>query len=377
MYSKQFSFLAVLFGITLFVWSCGVTSETDEDGGCSDGADNDSDGDYDCYDSDCSGHLDCTGGDDDDSSTGDDDDDTSPTDLDGDGFEFPEDCDDGNPWVNPDAPEVCNDRDDNCNGLVDDGIADADGDSFNQCDDCDDSNAAINPDAEEICDGEDSDCNGLVFGDELDIDGDGMLGCDCDENLTGPNCDCDDTDPTVQPGATEECDPVDDDCDGDLLESFADEDSNGIPDCVEQDLDFDGYQWLTDCDDENAAVYPGAPEECNGIDDDCNGYADNDDFGEVDADMDGFLSCNDCDDTDAAFNAAAIESDCTDNNDYNCDGSVGHADNDNDGVEACESDCNDADPANNPGLPEICDQQDNNCDFLIDEGGVCDAPTSR
>ena len=138
--------------------------------------------------------------------------------------------------------------------LVDDGIVDADGDSFNQCDDCDDDNAAVNPDAEEICDGEDSDCNGLVFGDELDVDGDGMLGCDCDENLTGENCDCDDTDASVLPGATEECDPVDDDCDGDILEGFADEDSNGIPDCVEQDRDFDGYQWLDDCDDENAAV---------------------------------------------------------------------------------------------------------------------------
>ena len=376
MRSRHLSLIALLSCLVLFVWSCGVNSETDEEGGCSDGADNDSDGDFDCYDSDCAGHQDCAGGDDDDSA-GDDDDDDEPSDLDGDGYDFPEDCDDGNPWINPEAPEVCNDRDDDCNGLVDDGIPDGDGDSFDQCDDCDDGNANIYPEAPEICDGEDSDCNGLVFGDELDIDEDGMLSCNCDEDMTGPNCDCDDTDPEVLPGAVETCDPVDDDCDGDLLESFADADSNGIPDCVEVDDDSDGYQWLTDCDDSNAAVFPGATEECNGIDDDCNGYADNDDFGEVDSDLDGFLSCTDCDDEDPAFNPGAIESDCTDNNDYNCDGSVGHADNDSDGVEACESDCDDTDPANNPGLPEICDLQDNNCDGQIDEGDVCDPATSR
>jgi len=365
---KLFVF-ALFSSLLVLAWSCGVSSETDEENGCSDAADNDSDGDYDCNDSDCAGDPACSG--DDDDSAGDDDDTVNPNDLDGDGYEVPEDCDDGNPWINPGAEEVCNNRDDDCNGLVDDGIADNDADSFDQCDDCDDNADTIYPGADEICDGEDSNCDGLLFGDELDIDGDGVLSCDCDEFQAGPNCDCDDNDPAVLPGATENCDPVDDDCDGDLVEGFDDLNNNSIPDCAEVDSDGDGHLWTTDCDDNNAAVFPGAVENCNGVDDDCNGYADNDDFGEVDSDGDGYLSCNDCDDENAAFNPAATETDCTDNNDYNCDGSIGTADNDMDGVQACEGDCNDTDPANYPGNPEVCDQQDNNCDFQIDENEIC------
>ena len=42
-------------------------------------------------------------------------------------------------------------------------------------------------------------------------------------------------------------------------------------------------------------------------------------------------------------------------------------DNDDDGVRACE-DCEDADPDVRPGAPEVCDEIDNDCDELIDEG---------
>jgi len=354
--------------LLVLAWSCGVTSETDEDGGCSDAADNDSDGAYDCDDSDCAADPACLGGDDDDSSGDDDDDTVNPNDLDGDGFEVPDDCDDGNPWINPDAEEICNDRDDDCNGLVDDGIADGDGDTFDLCDDCNDDADTVYPGAEEICDGEDSNCDGLLFGNELDLDGDTVLGCDND---------CDDNDPSVYPGATEVCDPIDQDCDDDLLEGFDDVDGNGVPDCAEVDVDGDGHDWITDCDDSNSAVFVGAPELCNGLDDDCNGFADFDSFAEADADLDGYFSCDDCDDEDASFNPGAVEDDCTDNNDYNCDGSIGVADNDGDGVQACESDCDDTDPANFPSNPEVCDQQDNDCDGDVDEEDVCPPVAGR
>ncbi len=75
--------------------------------------------------------------------------------------------------------------------------------------DCDDTDAAINPGATEICDGLDNDCDGVIPADETDADGDGYMVC---EN------DCDDTDPVVNPGATEICNGIDDDCDGDIDE---------------------------------------------------------------------------------------------------------------------------------------------------------------
>ena len=60
---------------------------------------------------------------------------------------------------------------------------------------------------------------------------------------------------------------------------------SGDPD----DRDGDGHSSETDCDDDNASVYPGAPEQCNGVDDDCDGQ------GEDDSDGDGSPDCRNCD----------------------------------------------------------------------------------
>lgn len=106
-------------------------------------------------------------------------------DGDGDGAAACEDCDDDDPTRSPDAEEVCNDLDDNCDGEVDEGLdetwyADADGDGFGDptlaitdCDpgsgwvldstDCDDTTAARRPDAvRDYCDGLDNDCDGAI-----------------------------------------------------------------------------------------------------------------------------------------------------------------------------------------------------------------------
>jgi hypothetical protein len=95
---------------------------------------------------------------------------------------------------------------------------DADGDSYLDAEcggtDCDDSNPAINPGATEICEsGVDEDCNGVddaCPAECTDIDGDGYgdgVGC--------MGSDCDDFDPDVNPGAIEICeDGIDNDCDG-------------------------------------------------------------------------------------------------------------------------------------------------------------------
>ncbi len=109
-----------------------------------------------------------------------------PTDDDGDGWFTPEDCDDGDPLVNPDAVEVCDGADNNCDGNIDVNEAvdatpwykDGDGDGYGDpaggiatCSqppgfvpdgtDCDDANPATNPGAPEVCnDGSDNNCNG-------------------------------------------------------------------------------------------------------------------------------------------------------------------------------------------------------------------------
>ncbi len=71
------------------------------------------------------------------------------------------DCNDANADINPGKAEACNNVDDNCNGLVDEGF-DKDGDGYTTCNgDCNDNNAAVSPGAQEVCgDGVDNNCNG-------------------------------------------------------------------------------------------------------------------------------------------------------------------------------------------------------------------------
>ena len=153
------------------------------------------------------------------------------------------------------------------------------------------------------------------------------------------------------------------------------------------DLDGDGYDGTEDCDDDNPDVNPGATEVCDDIDNDCSGEADDDAVDAVtwytDEDGDTYgddetavVSCDqpdgtvdqggDCDDEDEAYNPGAVEDNCTDPNDYNCDGSVGYADNDGDGYAACEE-CNDGDKEISPDATEVCDDVDNDCDGKTDD----------
>lgn len=96
-----------------------------------------------------------------------------------------------------------------------------------------------------------------AHGDAVDMDGDGYFDIDnpCSET------DCDDTDATVNPDATEvPYDGIDNDCD---------------PGTLDDDLDEDGFAIVDDCDDTNAEVNPEMEEVCdNGIDDNCNGEID-------------------------------------------------------------------------------------------------------
>jgi hypothetical protein len=179
-------------------------------------------------------------------------------DADGDGHVSVElggdDCDDTNADVGPSAPELCNDRDDDCDGEIDEDpvdpdtwYTDADGDTFGDLDapqyacdmpagtvadatDCDDGDPAIYPGADELCNGVDDDCDGEIDEDDAvdatswypDADGDGYgagaatsVGCDAVGEGVPTNDDCADRDPSINPGAEEVCDNgIDEDCTG-------------------------------------------------------------------------------------------------------------------------------------------------------------------
>ncbi len=95
---------------------------------------------------------------------------------------------------------------------------DADGDGVSAREDCDDWNPDVHPGAAEVCNGRDDDCDGLVDEDN-DRDRDGFTSCGTGSART---TDCDDGDPEVYPGAPERCNGVDDDCDGETDEDVED-----------------------------------------------------------------------------------------------------------------------------------------------------------
>jgi hypothetical protein len=225
---------------------------------------------------------------------------------------------------------------------------DLDGDGLETCDgDCDDSDPSVFPGAPETPNGVDDDCDGDIDEGTVAYDDDG-------DGVTEQGGDCDDADAMTFPGAVEICDGLDNDCDGQLAEYEADDDG-------------DGYLFCEDCNDQDAAVHPDATEDCHDlIDSDCE-----DDLQEteVDDDLDGFAECDeDCDDTTATVNPGMIEI-CNGGIDDDCDPLTDEsADSDGDGWDICIGDCDDTSIDVFPEAPELCDGVDNNCNGQIDDG---------
>jgi hypothetical protein len=239
------------------------------------------------------------------------------------------DCNDNDPDIHPGATDVCgNGIDEDCSGEPGGmgAFCDADHDTYPSNVDCNDHDPNIHPGplslehcvmmgTECLCDGVDNNCNGLTDEDAScqspDLDGDGSDACD--PGVTDcASCDCNDCDSGIHPGARSICgNTIDEDgVGGDPMCDAADTDHDGYTggqDCMEGDphfhldapencttapsescgtmscpasvdVDMDGFAARsvggTDCDDSSATVNPWAAEICNGMDDNCDGDAD-------------------------------------------------------------------------------------------------------
>jgi hypothetical protein len=316
--------------------------------------------------------------------------DASDADDDNDGDPDTSDCAPLDPLIFAGAVEIgCNGIDENCNGAADDTTVDFDGDTIacaadpddadatvcgvdSDSDSCDDCNAGLGPNAAD--DGLDTDIDGLCDAGDPDDDNDGVLDGDDGAPLDPAQCQdldldsCDDCS-VVQPPDTAN-DGLDADGDGECDAGDLDDDGDGDPDA-------------TDCAPFDPLIFAGATEiGCNGIDENCNGPADdttvdfdgdtiacNSDPDDADATVCGVDSDLDtCDDCTAGLGPNAADDGLDTDTDGLCD--AGDLDDDNDG-DPDATDCAPFDPLIFAGAVEIgCNGIDENCNGPADDAAV-------
>ncbi len=265
----------------------------------------------------------------------------------------------------------------------------------------------MNTSATEYCDSIDNDCDGETDEDDADDastfyaddDGDGYgdpdittEACSAPTGYVSDDEDCDDDDEDINPGATEVCDDIDNDCDEDIDDDdssisdqttwYLDDDEDGFGDPSSTTVDScdqpSGYvDNDDDCDDSTNTIEDSITWYA---DDDSDGYGDPDDSTDSCTEPSGYVDNDeDCDDADGAINpdedelcSTIYDDDCdgTENEDDAVDAPTWYDDNDGDGygdsstgATACtqpsgtssdDTDCDDDDGDTYPGASEVC-----------------------
>ncbi|WP_370476086.1 MopE-related protein [Tamlana flava] len=248
---------------------------------------------------------------------------SADVDDDGDGFsENQGDCDDTKNNIYPGATEVPdNNIDEDCDGSdIKTWFRDADDDGYGDVNqttlanttpsgyvanstDCNDNTNTINPAATEVvANGIDENCDGLYqWYQDNDDDNYGSLTI-IQSNNSSPGLgesdnalDCNDSNASINPEATDiVANGIDENCDG-LYQWYLDSDEDGygsstVVESVNSSPGSGESNNNSDCNDGNDTIYPGAPEICDGLDNDCGNGVPNT---EVDSDSDGVLDCED------------------------------------------------------------------------------------
>ena len=345
-------------------------------------------------------------------------------DSDCDGFPDGADCAPADPEVNPLAAELCDGKDNDCNGQTDESHPDADADGTADCvddcldvdgdgygagpactgADCDDDEAACNAD----CLDADADLTADCADPCVDLDGDGYglgpgcAGADCAESTVACNVDCSDTDGDLLPDCLDPCLDADGDgygsgtgCIGpdcaptlvECAEDCTDLDEDLIPDCADRCLDPDGDGFGSGPECLGSDCQEGIPS-CNLICEDTDGDSTLDcKDGCVDPDGDGYGAGPTCAGPDCDETIQGCNTDCTDTDEDlvpDCDDPCLDADGDGwgegdgcegddcaEGLAECNADCSDSDAdgifdCNDPLL-------DTDGDLVADALDVCPA----